>query len=119
MLRIELAGAIAASAVGARSVVHGPGLMYPVRIFEALAATPDRLGARWGAPSVAAVMRDSVYLEVGPPALRLPGERIWRHARPLRPRPGPPVAGEMLPAAVARMPYRRTVHLTLGTVFHG
>jgi UDP:flavonoid glycosyltransferase YjiC (YdhE family) len=63
-------------------------------------------------------VRESVYLELAPPALRLPGERIWRHARPLRPRPGPPAAGEDLPAALAALPYRRTVHLTLGTVFH-
>ena len=114
----ELAGPIAAATTGARSVVHGLGLMYPVRIFDALAATVDRLGDRWGAPAVSAALRGSVYLELAPPALRLPGERIWRRARPLRPRPGSPAAGEELPAAVAALPHRRTVHLTLGTVFH-
>lgn len=47
------AGPIAAAATGARSVVHGLGPMYPLRIFDALTATADRVGARRGVPSVA------------------------------------------------------------------
>jgi MGT family glycosyltransferase len=37
---------------------------------------------------------------------------------PLRPAAGMPLAGERLPYAPETLPYQRTVHLTLGTVFN-
>lgn len=114
----ELAGPVAAAVTGARPVVHGLGLMPPVRIWDALAPVVDRLGARYGAPRLAAAVRDATYLDVCPPALQPDGERIWRHTRPIRPTAGPPADGERLPAAMDALPRPRTVHLTLGTVFH-
>lgn len=114
----ELAGPVAAAVAGARHVVHGLGLMAPVRIWDALAPTIDRLGSRWAVPDLAAAVRDAVYLDVCPPALQPGGERIWERTRPIRPVAGSPSTGERLPRLLAALPHARTVHLTLGTVFH-
>jgi UDP:flavonoid glycosyltransferase YjiC (YdhE family) len=121
----ELAGPVAAAVTGARPVVHGLGLMPPMRIWDALAPAVDGLGARWGVAELAATVRDATYLDVCPPLLQRrgaasggwpDGERIWRNVRPIRPAAGRPAAGDRLPPMPATHP--RTVHLTLGTVFH-
>jgi UDP:flavonoid glycosyltransferase YjiC (YdhE family) len=114
----ELAAAIAATACDAGLVVHGLGLMIPAQIWEP--AQPDiaELYQRWNVPGGVATVRDALYLEATPPMLRLDGERIWRHTQPLRPAPGPATTDELLPAAIDRLPYPDTIHLTLGTLFH-
>jgi UDP:flavonoid glycosyltransferase YjiC (YdhE family) len=114
----ELAAAIAATACPAELVIHGLGLMIPPEIWEP--AEPDiaELYRRWGVPGGVATVRNAPYLEATPPMLRLDGERLWHRAQPLRPAPGPATAGERLPAAIDRLPYPDTIHLTLGTLFH-
>lgn len=115
----ELAGPAAAAATGARHVVHGLGLMPPPRIWDAFAAALKQLYAHWNITAAVEALRGVPYLEICPPSLRPPGERIWSDTVPLRPTAGEPLPGQQLPEALAALPHTDTVHLTLGTVFHG
>jgi UDP:flavonoid glycosyltransferase YjiC (YdhE family) len=114
----ELAAPVAAASVGARHVVHGLGLMPPLRIWDVFAAGLDRMLKTWDVETRAADMRDATYLDVCPPALQPPGERIWANVKPVRHSAGRPMSGQRLPAELELLPYARTVHLTLGTVFN-
>jgi UDP:flavonoid glycosyltransferase YjiC (YdhE family) len=115
----ELAGPVVAAATGARSAIHGLGIMPPPRIWEAFAGMLTRLYEYWHIDDDVEALRDAPYLEICPPALRAPDERIWRSTLDVRPAVGEPAVGERLPEALDRLPYPDTVHLTLGTVFHG
>ncbi len=114
----ELAGPVAAAHAGARHVVHGLGLMPPLRIWEVFEPSIERLGRQWGVTDIGRRVRRAPYVDVCPAALQPAGERIWTRVVPLRPTPGRPAPGDRLPAALAELPYPRTIHLTLGTVFH-
>jgi len=115
----ELAGPVAAAAAGARHVVHGLGIMPPLRIWDAFAIMLRGLYGHWRIRTDVPAVRDVLYLEICPPALRPEGEeRIWHRTLSVRPAMGEPMPGETLPAAVDALPYADTVHLTLGTVFH-
>lgn len=116
----ELAGAVAAAVVGARHVVHGLGVMIPAQLWAMLQLDPalDELHRLYGTGLDAATTREATYLEAWPPSLRPGGERIWPRSRPLRPVAGEPNPGERLPEGVDALPHDRTVHLTLGTLFH-
>jgi UDP:flavonoid glycosyltransferase YjiC (YdhE family) len=114
----ELAGPVAAAVTGARQVVHGIGMMPPMRIWGAFGPILEDLFARFG---TSGDPRAATYLELCPPSLRHPSQsdgRIWTDALPLRPVAGTPAPGERLPDAVAALPFERTIHVTLGTVFH-
>jgi UDP:flavonoid glycosyltransferase YjiC (YdhE family) len=76
-----------------------------------------KLGRRWGVPDLANAYLDATYLSVSPPSLQPDG---WSRRRLvlIRPALGEPATGEALPSELDRLPYERTVHLTLGTVFH-
>jgi len=115
---LDLAGPVAARVLGVPYLVHGLGVMPPMPIWEGLLPAIDDLHAAWGRSEGVAHVRDAGYLEAVPPALRPPGDRMWHRTRPLRPDPGLPAAGEALPAALDALPRARTVHLTLGTLFH-
>jgi UDP:flavonoid glycosyltransferase YjiC (YdhE family) len=115
---LDLAGPVAARSLGVPFVVHGLGVMPPMPIWEGLLPAIDGLHAAWGLPGGVRAVRGAPYLEAVPPALRPPGGRMWRRTRPLRPGPGLAAAGERLPAALDALPHARTVHLTLGTLFH-
>lgn len=114
----ELAGMIAAAATGAQHVVHGLGLMQPLRIWQALEPAVAQLAERWGCLDAVQTAREAAYVDVCPPSLQPAGERVWPRTHPVRPSPGAPVLGQRLPEAIATLPHDRTVHLTLGTVFH-
>ena len=114
----DLAGPVVARVLGAPYVVHGLGVMPPMPIWEGLLPAIDDLHDAWDQPDGVAHVRAATYLEAVPPALRPPGDRMWHRTRPLRPEPGLPAAGEALPAALDALPHARTVHLTLGTLFH-
>jgi UDP:flavonoid glycosyltransferase YjiC (YdhE family) len=114
----ELAGAVVAARSGARHVVHGLGVMPSMRVWQAFVSAIDDLGAQWGVPDITARLREATYLHICPPALQPLGERLWQHVLPLRPTAGMPVVGERLPAAIDALPYKDTIHLTLGTVFN-
>lgn len=116
----ELAGPTVAAATGARHVVHGLGQMPPRRIWPPFVQAVGRLGERWGHPEVARTLSEAIYLHLCPPALQRCGEEpIWQHLQPLRPDAGLPVPGDRLPESLDALPYRQTVHLTLGTVYNG
>jgi UDP:flavonoid glycosyltransferase YjiC (YdhE family) len=114
----ELAGAVAARATGGRHVVHGLGVPPPLRIWDAFAPALESLFSRWGLRGSADDVREATYLDICPRALRPGGEPIWPHALALRPAPGQASPGERLSAVLGDLRYPRTVHLTLGTVFH-
>jgi UDP:flavonoid glycosyltransferase YjiC (YdhE family) len=115
----ELAGPVAAAVTGARLAVHGLGIMPPSMIWDGYAAAVERLYDRWRLPFDAGVLRASAYLEVCPPSLRAAGDRPWPNAMPLRPSLDGSARDEPLSRSLDALPYADTVHLTLGTVFHG
>lgn len=106
----DLAGAVVATATGARPVVHGLGPMPPAALWDVVGPALDRL-----LPGAAEATRRATYLDICPPALQPAGPRIWADVQPLRPVVGLPADGDRLPD----LPPGRTAHLTLGTVFHG
>jgi UDP:flavonoid glycosyltransferase YjiC (YdhE family) len=115
----ELAGAFAAAHTGARHVVHGLGLVPPTPLWEAFYGPGfARLCRIWQVPELADGIRSATYLDICPPSLRTDGQPAWQQLQPLRPVAGDPAAGERLPAALAALPHRQTIHLTLGTIFN-
>lgn len=115
----EVAGPVAGHLAGATVVIHGLGVMPPMPIWSGLEPQIARLHHLWGLSDGAAAVRATPYLEAFPAVLRPHGERVWRRTRPLRPAPGPPGDGESLPTAIDALPHAETIHLTLGTLFHG
>jgi UDP:flavonoid glycosyltransferase YjiC (YdhE family) len=113
---LELAGPIMAARTHTRLLVHGLGLA-AAGPAEAFAPDLVKLGRRWGAPDLAEIYLGATYLSVSPPSLQPAG---WSRRRLVLVRPGlgEPTPGEALPPELDRLPYERTVHLTLGTVFH-
>lgn len=116
----ELAGALAALATGAQHVVHGLGVPPPAALWHVLAPALEQLIAREGVAGRADEVREARYLTVCPPSLQPPpSDQIWADARPIRHSPGSPAPGEEERGpALEDLPYERTVHLTLGTVFN-
>ncbi len=114
----ELSGPVVATLTGARRVVHGLGIMPPPRLWPFLAAAVDRLGSAHGAPSVAVALAAAPYLHLCPPSLQRHETPVWRHTLPLRPMPAPLLPGEQLPPAFDKLPYPRTLCLSLGTVYN-
>jgi UDP:flavonoid glycosyltransferase YjiC (YdhE family) len=115
----ELAGMIVALTSGAELVVHGLGLMIPMDVWSMAEPVIAEVLGRWSLPDGVAAIRDSPYLEAAPRALHLDGERVWSRTSPLQPVPGLARPDEELPAALDDLPYPDTIHLTLGTLFHG
>ncbi|GAA4251471.1 glycosyltransferase [Dactylosporangium darangshiense] len=108
----EVAGAVAAAVAGARHVVHGLGAMPGIGVWDAYAMHVDSLFARWGVSGTAESVRESVYLDVCPPALRSGGERIWGDTLDLRPTAVPEGGA---PASVDDLPYRDTILVRPGS----
>jgi UDP:flavonoid glycosyltransferase YjiC (YdhE family) len=113
----ETAGAIVAARTGAAHVVHGLGPL-PTRAWDWFGAHLPELAAAWDVPELADDILDVPYLELCPPALQSDAVADFRDRRPLRPSAGDegplPWDGE----AFASLPFDRTIHLTLGTLFH-
>jgi UDP:flavonoid glycosyltransferase YjiC (YdhE family) len=70
------------------------------------------------AAGLSRAVREATYLHVCPPSLALAGDAIWRNVLPLRHSAGLPAQTDALPPALDALPYRDTIHLTLGTVFN-
>lgn len=114
----ELAGAVVAAVSGAALVVHGLGIA-TLADLPGLDAGLDALGRRWGVDDLAPRYLGAPYVSVCPPSLRGAADgRRGRQTHLLRPASGEPGPGDRLPAALETLPHERTVHLTLGTVFH-
>jgi len=117
----ELAGAVAAARVGARHVVHGLGPL-PPESWTWFGARFGDLCASWGVPDLVEHILDVPYLDTCPPSLQSDAVEDFRNRRPLRPSSGEVLPGDRLPwdaDVLASLPLDRTVHLTLGTLFHG
>jgi UDP:flavonoid glycosyltransferase YjiC (YdhE family) len=114
----EFAGALVAVRRGARHFVHGLGLMPSADVWAGFGGRIDELGRDFGVSDLSEHIRNAVYLHICPPALAGRGEQVWRRSLPLRHCAGTPADGERLPDAINALPYRETIHLTLGTVFH-
>lgn len=114
----EFAGALVAVRSGARHLVHGLGLMPGMDVWAAFSSRIDEIGRDFGVADLADRLRSALYLHVCPPALQRQGERVWPRSLPLRHCAGMPAQDERLPEALDALPYRETIHLTLGTVFH-
>lgn len=114
----ELSGVVVAAASGARHVVHGLGQVPPPRVWDALSAGLLALGRRWELADADARLADATYLDLCPPSLRPDHPSRWARHEPLRPTPLGPGPDARLPPALDRLPFERTIHLTLGTVFN-
>ncbi len=116
----ELAGAVAARLTGARHVVHGLGPL-PADAWQWVRPRFVDLCAQWDVPDLVEGILEVPYLDTCPPSLQPDAVGDFRNRRPLRPSPGDGHADDPLPwddAALAGLPFDRTVHLTLGTMFH-
>ncbi|GAA3621959.1 glycosyltransferase [Microlunatus ginsengisoli] len=115
----ELGAGFVQPATG-RRIVHGLGADYP-RFADFVAMGHGQLSAMLGLPDPHRAYLDAPYLDPFPARLQ-PPVRPWRDIRPIRPEAGIPVtgaadSGATLPESFRRLPYERTVYLTLGTVF--
>ena len=116
----ELAGAVAAERSGARRLVHGFGPL-PAEAWSWFGARFGELCDAWAVPSLVDDILDDPFLELCPPSLQRDAVAAFHHRLPMRPGAGDVAPGERLPwsaAELAALPHERTVHLTLGTLFH-
>ena len=117
----DLAGAIAAAHTGATHAVHGLGPI-PAEAWAWFGSRFDDLCREWDVPELADGILETTYLDNCPPALQPDAVADFRRRQPLRPNSGEVLPGERLPwddDTLAALPYETTVHLTLGTLFHG
>jgi UDP:flavonoid glycosyltransferase YjiC (YdhE family) len=117
----ELAGAIAAARSGARHVVHGLGPL-PPEAWTWFGSRFADLSRTWGVPELATNVLDAPYIDLCPPSLQPDAVAAFRNRRAMQPSPGELIDGERLPwddARLRALPHDRTIHLTLGTLFHG
>jgi len=115
----ELAGAIAAERTGARHAVHGLGPL-PAPAWSWFGARFGELCAEWDVPALATGILDRPYLDNCPASLQPDAVAAFGHRLPLRPVTEPD--GDALPwtaEQLAALPHPQTLHLTLGTLFHG
>ena len=116
----ELAGAVAAERSGARRLVHGFGPL-PAEAWSWFGARFDQVCEAWSVPTLVDDILESPFVELCPPSLQRDAVAAFGHRVPMRPGAGDVVPGEHLPwgaGDLAALPYERTVHLTLGTLFH-
>jgi UDP:flavonoid glycosyltransferase YjiC (YdhE family) len=113
-----LCGPVLAALCGAAHVVHGLGLMPPPPMWRPFAQAVDRLADEWHMAGVSQAVREATYLHVCPPSLASAGDPIWRKVQPLRHSAGLAAESDELPQTLDALPYRDTIHLTLGTVFN-
>ncbi len=117
----ELAGAVVAARTGARHVVHGLGPL-AAEAWSWFGSTLPELGATWSVPDVASTVLDAPFVDTCPPSLQSDAVAAFVNRVPLRPSAGDVLPGRCLPwddATLAALPHERTLHLTLGTIFHG
>jgi UDP:flavonoid glycosyltransferase YjiC (YdhE family) len=117
----ELAGAIAAAQTGAYHVVHGLGPL-PAHAWSWFGSRFGDLCREWGVPELTDAVLDVPYLDTCPPLLQSDAVAAFRNRRLLRPSAGEARPGERLPwddQVLDALPFEDSVHLTLGTLFHG
>ena len=117
----DLAGAVAAARSGARHVVHGLGPLAP-DAWTWLESSFAELCRAWDVPDLSTTVLDVPYVDTCPPSLQHDAIAAFRNRVALRPSSGEVLLGERLPwdeATLRALPHERTIHLTLGTIFHG
>ena len=115
----ELAGPVVAARIGARSIVHGLGPVPPARLSAWFAAAIGRLTPLETAAEVVAAWRGATYLHVCPPGLSPVEESPWPDVLPVRPMAPGGADDRTLMGRIERLPYARSVLVTLGTVYSG
>ncbi len=115
----ELAGPIAAAAIGIPHITHAYGALIPESRVAAAAVEVASLWAEVGLePRPYGGSYDHLYLDIYPPALQPPGGDHVGRRQLLRPVPFDAVAGESLPPELAGDMDLPLVYLTFGTVFN-
>jgi UDP:flavonoid glycosyltransferase YjiC (YdhE family) len=112
----EFAAPIVARALGIPAVVHSWGPMMPAELLDLVEPAYESLAAEHGVTGLSGVVDESVYVDICPPGLQLPGGPDWKRIQPVRHEDPQPAPGEELPAAAAGLPHADTVYVTLGTV---
>jgi UDP:flavonoid glycosyltransferase YjiC (YdhE family) len=113
----ELAGWEAAAATGATDVVHGLGT-HLAEMPEFAQVAGSVVAEELGTPNRASDIFAAPYLDPCPPSLQPPGASQFSDVLGIRPEVGASYPGERLPDAMRRLPYQRTIYLTLGTAFN-
>ncbi len=117
----ETAGAVAAARCGARHAVHGLGPL-PAQAWTWFGARFPELCATWDVADLPERIVHAPYLDNCPPSLQPDTAVEFTNRMPIRPTAGDLIPGERLPwtdDVLDALPFDRTVHLTLGTIFHG
>ena len=114
----EFAGPIVARSLDIPTVVHSWGPMMPAELLDLIEPAFESLAAEHGVDGLSGVLEGSVYVDICPPGLQLPGGPDWKRIQPLRHEDPQPAPGEELPAAAVGLPYEDTVYVTLGTVMN-
>ena len=117
----ELAGAVAAAVAVPRHIVHGLGPLAP-EAWTWFGSLFEQLCRNWDVPELASTILDAPYIDTCPPSLQHDAVADFRNRLALRPTVGEVLVGERLPwddATLRALPHQRTIHLTLGTIFHG
>ncbi len=98
-----------------RRLVHGLGADFPGFV-DLVTLGHAEVARSLGRPDAGQEYLAAPYIDPFPPVLH-PPDRPWHDVRPLRPDPGDVPTGAALPESFRRLSDRRTVYLTLGTVF--
>ena len=117
----ESAGAIAAAHTGAVHIVHGQGPL-PSDAWSLFGSRFAELCEAWNVPQLAEAILDAPYIDLCPPSFQDDAVAAFRNRFALRPSAGDAVSDQQLPwaeATLRNLPHPQTVHLTLGTIFHG
>ena len=117
----ELAAAVAAERCGARHAVHGLGPL-PREAWDWFGARFRDLCTTWDVPALGTAILERPYLDDCPPSLQPDAVAAFGNRRRVRAMPGEAAPGEHFPWSdddLAGLPFEQTVHLTLGTMFHG
>ncbi len=98
-------------------VWHGLGAHYPnfVRLAQ---LCEGRVRTELGDPVRRTSVGETPYVDPFPTQLQPPGENPYSDVVAMRPAAGEVAAGDALPPSVRGLPHRRTVYLTLGTLFN-
>ena len=113
----ELAGGEAAAVSGAADVVHGFGT-HVADLPEFAQLVGSVVAEELGTPNRVSDIFTAPYLDPCPPSLQSPDVDIFRNVLGIRPEVGVVSPGERLPDPMRRLPYKRTIYLTLGTAFN-
>ena len=84
-------------------------------------ASPSCANA-WNVPQLVDAILDAPYIDLCPPSFQDDAVADFRNRVALRPSAGDVVSGQPLPwddATLRNLPHPQTIHLTLGTIFHG